>query len=174
MVVASQTINWHVSTPTQPMTAMPLPHVGPEVIDQIIDNLSDDINALNDCSLICKSWVPHTRGHLFCRANCDCNADLQWWKSLFPNTVHFRGCYTRILCVIAAHIITMTTIRPGCEKVGVSYLLVLNWSYNRAWLVAAMFGGGPTCWGREEGKLSVGGSFFSHFSLGSSSRLTQS
>ncbi|KAE9397746.1 hypothetical protein BT96DRAFT_822927, partial [Gymnopus androsaceus JB14] len=37
----------------------------PELFDAIIDFLHNDTEALFRCSLVCRSWVPTTRYHLF-------------------------------------------------------------------------------------------------------------
>ncbi|KAF9459765.1 hypothetical protein BDZ94DRAFT_1312142 [Collybia nuda] len=36
-----------------------------EVYDVIIDHLHDDLNALLECSIVCRAWLPTTRLHLF-------------------------------------------------------------------------------------------------------------
>jgi hypothetical protein len=41
------------------------PRLPPELIDAAIDQLHDDQEALALCALVCKSWVPASRHHLF-------------------------------------------------------------------------------------------------------------
>jgi hypothetical protein len=41
------------------------PRLPPELIDAAIDQLHDDPEALALCTLVCKSWVPASRHHLF-------------------------------------------------------------------------------------------------------------
>ena len=40
-------------------------HLPNEILDIIIDFLHDDQDALQTCSLVCKSWLPSTRFHRF-------------------------------------------------------------------------------------------------------------
>ncbi|KDQ55260.1 hypothetical protein JAAARDRAFT_196108 [Jaapia argillacea MUCL 33604] len=41
------------------------PSLPQELIDIIIDNLDDDLEALRACSLTCRDWLPFSRKHLF-------------------------------------------------------------------------------------------------------------
>ena len=41
------------------------PHLPAEILDYIIDHLHDTEDALRNCSLVSKSWIPRTRTHLF-------------------------------------------------------------------------------------------------------------
>ena len=36
-----------------------------EIFEKFIDNLHDDKKALKQCALVCRSWVPRSRYHLF-------------------------------------------------------------------------------------------------------------
>jgi hypothetical protein len=47
------------------LTAFRYPSVAPELIDTIIDMLHADRAALATCALVCKSWLPASRYHLF-------------------------------------------------------------------------------------------------------------
>ena len=78
-------------------TTMPLPYLAPEIIDNIIDNLSDEPGALSNCSVVSKSWIPHARKHLFANIRFAGNADVQSWKLLFPNPPTSPGQFTRTL-----------------------------------------------------------------------------
>ncbi|KAI0784098.1 hypothetical protein C8Q75DRAFT_410687 [Abortiporus biennis] len=42
----------------------PGPRFPPEIFDMIIDQLSDDRKALQNCALTCKSWVPRSQIHI--------------------------------------------------------------------------------------------------------------
>ncbi|KAI0076450.1 hypothetical protein K474DRAFT_1622892, partial [Panus rudis PR-1116 ss-1] len=42
------------------LTALP-----PELVDEAIDHLWNDIRSLQSCSLVCKAWLPSSRLHLF-------------------------------------------------------------------------------------------------------------
>lgn len=41
------------------------PILPPELIDKIIDNLSADPGTLKKCAIVCRSWCPRSRVHLF-------------------------------------------------------------------------------------------------------------
>lgn len=41
--------------------------IPPEIVDQIIDYVHDDVKSLTACSLISRDWVPSTRLHLFAK-----------------------------------------------------------------------------------------------------------
>ena len=41
--------------------------IPPEIVDQIIDYVHDDVKTLAACSLIARDWVPSTRLHLFAK-----------------------------------------------------------------------------------------------------------
>ena len=47
------------------------PIIPPEIVDSIIEQISDDKKALMKCSLVCKSWVPACRYRLFSRLVLD-------------------------------------------------------------------------------------------------------
>ena len=69
----------------------------PELCDQVIDHLWNDLDALRACSLTCNDWLPSSRYHLFrnvrlrnsddvtrFRALVDSNQDLSQLKSEIP------------------------------------------------------------------------------------------
>ena len=43
------------------------PIIPPEIVESIIEQISDDKTALMKCGLVCKSWVPACRYRLFSR-----------------------------------------------------------------------------------------------------------
>ncbi|KAJ6605332.1 hypothetical protein DFH09DRAFT_1017893 [Mycena vulgaris] len=42
-----------------------------ELVDTIVDDASEDLYAMKTCGLICKSWLPRSRFHLFSRVVID-------------------------------------------------------------------------------------------------------
>jgi hypothetical protein len=53
---------------TEPVSIVTLPtgtKIPPEIFDIVIDHLHNDLDALKVCSLVCKSWLPSSRYHLF-------------------------------------------------------------------------------------------------------------
>ena len=119
--------------PTQATITMALPHLAPEIIAQIVDNLSEEIDTLEGCSIVCKAWVPHARKHLFNHIEFTCDADFQSWKSLFPNPLYSPGCHTRKLHVAALHNITMADVEPGSWFRAFSNVLSLEVSTVEDW-----------------------------------------
>jgi hypothetical protein len=63
-------------------TTTPISHrqarLPPELIDAIIEQLHDDRAALATCALVCRSWVPASRHHLF--------SDVTIWPATLSNT----------------------------------------------------------------------------------------
>ena len=78
---------------------MSSPYLLPELVDLIVDLLHDADDALKNCSLVCKSWIPHTRQHLFANVEFRTAKDLQSWKSMFPNPSTSPAYYTRTLSI---------------------------------------------------------------------------
>ena len=76
---------------------MPRSRFPPEISDSIIDLLHEEPEALQQCCLVSKSWVPRTRKHLFGRVEFGRSADVEAWKKVFPDPVNSPGCYTRSL-----------------------------------------------------------------------------
>lgn len=48
------------------------PHLPPELSAMIIDHLHDDFPTLKTCSIVCGSWLPVTRYHLFNSTEVEC------------------------------------------------------------------------------------------------------
>jgi len=56
---------------TTPFAQLVRSSVPPELVDSIIDYLHDDSVALKNCSLVCHSWIPSSRYHLFRQVSLD-------------------------------------------------------------------------------------------------------
>ena len=69
----------------------------PEISDSIVDLLHDEAQALKQCCLVSKSWVPRTRRHLFRRIQFEHYADVNAWKKAFPNPANSPAYYTHSL-----------------------------------------------------------------------------
>ena len=85
---------------------MPNPHLPRETLDHIVDFLHDKPEALKDCCLVSKSWVPHTRKRLFAKVEFTSVKDLESWKEAFPDPSNSPGRHTRTLTVRCARVIT--------------------------------------------------------------------
>ena len=90
----------------QPKTIMPSPHLAQEILDNIIDNLCDDAEVLQRCSLVSKSWIARTRKHLFAEVSFTSPAQLQSWNVAFPNPLSSPGSWTKTLRIVCAGNIT--------------------------------------------------------------------
>lgn len=78
---------------------MPLVLLPPELLDHTIDLLCSERDTLKSCSLVSKSWIPRTRKHLFARVRFSTVADLQSWKTAFPDPSSSPAYYTRYLSI---------------------------------------------------------------------------
>ncbi|KAF9266635.1 hypothetical protein L218DRAFT_858255, partial [Marasmius fiardii PR-910] len=63
------------------MTAPTLP---PEVTDCIIDHCHSDREVLSTCGIVCKSWYPTSRYHLFAAVEISKNQGKGFHKVLRP------------------------------------------------------------------------------------------
>ena len=69
-----------------------------EMLDHVVDHLHGAQDALKNCCLVSKSWIPRTRKHLF--ANIALNVgSLQSWKKKFPDPSTSPACYTKRLFI---------------------------------------------------------------------------
>ena len=78
---------------------MSTPHLPPEILDHIVDLLHDDQNALEECCLVSKSWIPRTRKHIFADIRFDVKEELESWKGTFPDPITSPAHYTKTLHV---------------------------------------------------------------------------
>jgi len=84
---------------------MPKPHLPQEILDYVVDFLHDKPEALKECCLVSRSWVPRTRMHLFAEVDFRTEEDLESWKKTFPDPSTSPGCYTRTLTVGSSHVV---------------------------------------------------------------------
>ena len=92
---------------------MPDPHLPPEITDFIIDILGDERGTLKQCCLVCKSWVPCARKHLFHRIEFDCPAEVDAWKETFPDPANSPGHHTRSLAIDCPGVFTIADAEEG-------------------------------------------------------------
>jgi hypothetical protein len=55
------------------------------MLDNVIDCLHDTRDALKNCCLVSKSWIPRTRKHLFATIAFTTTKRLQSWEETFPD-----------------------------------------------------------------------------------------
>ena len=92
---------------------MPCPFFPPELLDIIVDFLCTEPKALQNCCLVAKSWVPHTRKHLFVAVAFPSPQRLESWKKTFPDPSNSPAHYTRYLSIRCPHIITVADAEEG-------------------------------------------------------------
>jgi len=80
-------------------TVMSKPYLPREVLDHIIDILCDEREALKQCCLVSKSWVPSTRKHLFAHIRFRSPSDLDSWKKTFLDVANSPARHARELLV---------------------------------------------------------------------------
>jgi len=85
-------------------TAMSSPHLPAELLDHVVDVLHGTRNALRNCCLVSKSWVPRTRKHLFASGRFITAKELQSWKKAFPDPSTSPAHYTRTLLIGCADV----------------------------------------------------------------------
>ena len=82
------------------------PQIPPEILDHIVDNLHNEPDALRNCCLVAKSWIPRTRKHLFADVKFTSPEHLESWKTTFPDPSNSPAHHTRTLSVKCARIVT--------------------------------------------------------------------
>ena len=70
-----------------------------ELLDHIADLLHDTGEALTNCCLISKSWIPRTRRHIFADVAFLTDEDLESWKETFPDPSKSPAHYTKNLSI---------------------------------------------------------------------------
>jgi hypothetical protein len=83
-------------------TTMSNLHLPVETLYHIVDHLHDTKDALRNCCLVSKSWVPRTRNHLFADIRFPTVNRLQSWKELFPDPSTSPARYAKTLSIDCA------------------------------------------------------------------------
>jgi hypothetical protein len=92
---------------------MPTPHLPAELLDHIVDYLHDTGDALRNCCLVSKSWIPRTRKHLFADIMFLGAEDLRLWKNTFPDPSTSPACHTENLWIACPGAITLADAGEG-------------------------------------------------------------
>jgi len=87
-------------------------YLPPEILDYIVDLLQDEREALKECCLVSKSWIPRTRKHLFAYIGFHDWRDLRAWGWAFPDSSRSPTHYTHTLTVYP-HTIIVVSAREG-------------------------------------------------------------
>ena len=94
-------------------TTMSNSHLPPEMLDRIIDLLHDEPEALKQCCLVSKSWVPRTRNNLFAEIKFRLPSELESWKKTFPDVANSPACQAHTLSVGCPWLVTASDAEEG-------------------------------------------------------------
>ena len=89
------------------------PHLPVEILDDIVDHLHDTQDALKNCCLVSKSWIPRTRKHLFANVNLLTTKRLRSWKETCLDPSTSPGYYTKTLSVNSSEVVTVADAGAG-------------------------------------------------------------
>jgi len=122
----------------------------PETLDYTIDLLHNELDALKQCCLVSKSWVPRTRKHLFADIKFRSASDLESWKKTFPDAANSPAYHARSLLVGCPLLVVASDAEEGGwirAFSGVASLGVDNggrYIYPREISLAPFYGFSPT------------------------------
>jgi len=102
------------------------PYLPPETLDHIVDFLHDDVNALKDCCLVSKSWIPRTRKHIFAEVELRYEVHLESWKKMFSDPSTSPAHFTKSLHVGCARAITAVDAEAGSWLEGFTHIVHLG------------------------------------------------
>ena len=89
---------------------MPNPQLPEELLDHIVDLLRDTKDALRNCCLASKSWVPRSRKLLFVQVAFFTQGSLESWKETFPDPSKSPAHFTNTLFI---DYLKVTVADPG-------------------------------------------------------------
>jgi hypothetical protein len=98
--------------PTE-QTTMSDPHLPAETLDHIVNHLHDTQDALKNCCLVSKSWIPRARKHLFADVKFLTAGSLQSWKKTFPNPSTSPACYAKTVSVNPTQVVVPADAEEG-------------------------------------------------------------
>ena len=84
-----------------------------EILDCIVDLLYTQREALKQCCLVSKSWVPRTRKYLFADIKFQSPGDLKAWRETFPDPANSPAHHTHSLLVGCLQIATAAYAEEG-------------------------------------------------------------
>ena len=94
-------------------TTMSNPNLPPEMLDHVVNFLHDDIEALRQCCLVSKSWVPRARKHLFAVVQFYSSEDIDAWKRTFSGPSNSPAHHTRTLSISRFDVVTAEDAAEG-------------------------------------------------------------
>ena len=88
-------------------------HLPREILDYVVGLLHDKPDALKQCCLASKSWVPRTRKYLFASITFNHADVLEVWKKTFPDPANSPAYHTRSLFVGCPLFVTAADAEEG-------------------------------------------------------------
>ena len=89
------------------------PDLPQETLDSIVDFLDEETEALKQCCLVAKSWVPRARKHLFDFVEFYTENHIEAWKKTFPDPSNSPACCAHTLLVDCAENVTAADAAEG-------------------------------------------------------------
>ena len=102
------------------------PRLLPELLDQVADYLHDTDDALRNCCLVSKSWIPRARKHLFANIQFDTKENLWSWKETFRDPSTSPAHYAKTLQIHCLSFVTAADAETGSWIRGFSRLVHLK------------------------------------------------
>jgi hypothetical protein len=102
------------------------PHLPGELLDHVVDLLHDTKDALRNCCLISRSWIPRTRKHIFAEVRFRTEENLQSWKETFPDPSTSPARYARVLYIDYPQAVTAADAEAGGWISGFSRVVQLE------------------------------------------------
>jgi len=89
------------------------PYLPPEILDHVVDLLHNEPEALKQCCLVSKSWVPRIRRHLFAYIKFHSADDLGSWKRTFLDVANSPAYHAHTLFVGCPSLVTPSDAKEG-------------------------------------------------------------
>jgi hypothetical protein len=84
-----------------------------ETLDHIIGYLHNTPDALRNCCLVSKSWIPRTRKHLFADIKFSTEESLESWEEMFPDPSASPARYAKTLSIECAEAVIAADAEEG-------------------------------------------------------------
>lgn len=81
-----------------------MPDLPTEIMDYIVSLLHDEQDALKQCCLVSKSWIPGARKHLFNNISFKSLSQFEGWRRTFSDPENSPACHTNSLHAICAEV----------------------------------------------------------------------
>ena len=122
------------------------PHLPAEILDHVVDHLHDTGDALRNCGLVSKLWIPRTRKHLFAYVRFQTGEDLRSWKETFPDPSTSPARYAKTLFVDCSRVMAAADAEAGGWIRGFSHVVHLrlnSWCFDSETSLVPLHGLSP-------------------------------